>query len=399
MNKIHISSFMDMENLAKRIQERYILKSTHPEGGLHIYDYSKSAQYVPGIIYDPEVEVCRGLITDLDGFVVARPFKKFHNIGMHALTESDSSTPGPRPLPLDLPFEVFDKMDGSLGILYPYKGGHRVSTRGSFKSSQAIRATEIYQEKYKDQVIPEGQTYLFEIIYPENQIVVSYPFSDLVLLGVIDNVTGEDLPFPASWPGPVVKSNHFNSFEEVASLHRTDPPGSKNSEGYVIRFSNGERAKVKFQDYLSLHRIATGTTALAVYSHLAASRMPELDGKKIGWMLRIADEDAAKLAELEDPIGHLIEAAPDELYAWLSSKINEYNAIIDADYDRHKVKFDELRAVHGDNRAAMAKAIKSSENKDFNQAVLFCFIDGSNPLFPLWRLHKPPHEMAKMSFK
>ncbi len=49
--------------------------------------------------------------------------------------------------------------------------------------------------KYRDtfEKIEKDKTYLFEIIYPENRIVIDYGDSDdLILLSIINNETGFD---------------------------------------------------------------------------------------------------------------------------------------------------------------------------------------------------------------
>ena len=67
------------------------------------------------------------------------------------------------------------KLDGSLGIAYTHPEGEvRLATRGSMTSHQATEATRIWQEKYRRVAIPEGTTPLFEIIYPDNRVVLNY---------------------------------------------------------------------------------------------------------------------------------------------------------------------------------------------------------------------------------
>jgi hypothetical protein len=43
---------------------------------------------------------------------------------------------------------VTDKLDGSLGILYPTPDGHAIATRGAFVSEQALHATELWLDRY-----------------------------------------------------------------------------------------------------------------------------------------------------------------------------------------------------------------------------------------------------------
>ena len=131
---------------------------------------------------------CRGLIARGDGTIVARPFPKFFNLD-EIIARGES-------LPAE-DFEVFDKLDGSLGILYHDSAGHpRIATRGSFLSEQAARGTGLLREKYGDLRFDPACTYLFEIIYPENRIVVDYAgLTDLVLLAVIDTDSGAERPY------------------------------------------------------------------------------------------------------------------------------------------------------------------------------------------------------------
>jgi RNA ligase len=71
-------------------------------------------------------------------------------------------------------------MDGSLGILYKVDGKPYLATRGSFVSDQAVAGTAMLHERYGDYEFEDGFTYLFEIIYPENRIVIDYKgMSDL----------------------------------------------------------------------------------------------------------------------------------------------------------------------------------------------------------------------------
>ena len=76
--------------------------------------------------WDEHTTVARGLILDTEaGRIVASPFPKFFNAG-----ERRGGIP-------DLPFETFEKLDGSPIILYFYDGGWRTATNGNFDSGQA----------------------------------------------------------------------------------------------------------------------------------------------------------------------------------------------------------------------------------------------------------------------
>ena len=87
----------------------HLFTQKHPKLPLSIWNYTPKTQY--GELYNQyklwdEVTLqCRGLVIDDEGKVVARPFKKFFNI------EENQYEPTSE-------FEVFEKMDGSLGILF-----------------------------------------------------------------------------------------------------------------------------------------------------------------------------------------------------------------------------------------------------------------------------------------
>ena len=84
-----------------------LYKQVHPTLPLTIWNYSEKVQY-EGLWNDITL-MCRGLVTDDEGNIVARPFKKFFNLdeGKHTPTSE---------------FDVYMKLDGSLGILFNYKG-------------------------------------------------------------------------------------------------------------------------------------------------------------------------------------------------------------------------------------------------------------------------------------
>src|SRR5438128_257271 len=107
---------IDLVKLQPFLDKRYISVQKHPEANLFIYNYTQRAQF--DRVWTEETLMCRGLITKADGTIVARPFKKFFNFG-----EFQDN------LPLE-EFEVFEKLDGSLGILYFLNDTPYLATRG-----------------------------------------------------------------------------------------------------------------------------------------------------------------------------------------------------------------------------------------------------------------------------
>ena len=140
---------MNLETLNKYHEDGLLYKQTHPTLPLTIWNYSEKVQYE--MLWDEVTIVCRGLVTDDSGAVIAKPFPKFFNYeeGKHTPTSE---------------FEVFEKMDGSLGILFNYDGEWILATRGSFTSEQSKKGCELLK-KYPIENLDRKNTYLFEIIY------------------------------------------------------------------------------------------------------------------------------------------------------------------------------------------------------------------------------------------
>ena len=240
-----------LPKLNKYHNDGLLYKQTHPTLPLTIWNYTPAVQY--GEKWDDVTLQCRGLVTGTEGNVVARPFKKFFNLEENKHTSTSD-------------FEVFDKMDGSLGIMFKYNGEMVCATRGSFTSDQSKWMTEFAQKYNYQDIIVEGFIYLFEIIYPENRIVVNYDGQEkLVLLGIINTETGEELPHNELYEGfDVVKK-----YDGVRDYSELKGKVEQNSEGFVVRFSNGDRMKIKGEEYLRLHKIMTNVSTTGVWELLS----------------------------------------------------------------------------------------------------------------------------------
>lgn len=260
---------VDRERLDALAADGWLRSQRHPEADLWIYNYTEKTQYENH--WTPETTMCRGLILGREGEVVARPFAKFFNYG----------TPQASVLPVE-PFTVTEKIDGSLGILYYLDGEPLIATRGSFTSEQAKVGTRMlanYEFSHAG-----GTTPLFEIVYPENRIVVDYgDRSELVLLAVLDNQTGRDTLM--DWTGPVATSIDADDVDRLHDL------SCSNAEGFVVAFESGYRVKVKFAEYVRLHKIVTGVNARMIWESMR-------DG---------------------DDLDGLLKDVPDEIYAWIDA--------------------------------------------------------------------------------
>jgi RNA ligase len=259
----------------------HLFKQVHRSLPLSIWNYTPEVQY--GQLWDEITLQCRGLVTDDEGNVVARPFKKFFNIeeGNHTPTEE---------------FEVFEKMDGSLGILFYYQKEWVFATRGSFTSDQALKAKEL-SSKYPLHSLDKKKTYIFEILFAENRIVVDYgDYEGLVLLGAFNTETGEEIPYSElkSLDGfDIVKK--YDGIKDYSTLKNLV---DNNAEGFVVRFSNGDRMKIKGEEYLRLHKIMTNISTTGVWEMLS-------NGKDINEVLKdVPDEFYKKVKEYADTLNY-----------------------------------------------------------------------------------------------
>ena len=286
--------------------------SVRTEGQLRILNYTPKATYSRA--WNEATSACRGLILDDTDRVVARPFPKFFG----------PSEPDAPAIPKGQKMEVTAKMDGSLGIAYTHPEGEvRLATRGSLVSEQALEATRIWHEKYRHVVIPEGVTPLFEIIYPDNRIVVDYgEMRDLVLIALIGTETGADVdPCALDWPGPRAESLTFTDFG--ALLDHISSDSGLDCEGYVARFAADEarphiRFKLKFPSYVAAHRVVFGLTSTRVWEAAAVSAAAEMgvSAKAMVSRLRLSPETiTGLLGHGADPVEGLRGTLPEEFPA------------------------------------------------------------------------------------
>lgn len=291
-----LADVVDPDELDRAIKDGHVRVQTHPSLPLRILNYTDRCTYERA--WNPTTQACRGLIIDPDGpdgVVVGRPFPKFFNYGEHPAGSLDLAAPA----------EVTDKLDGSLGIIYPtgdWTYPWAVATRGSFASEQALHATEVLQTRYPDFTPPEGMTVLVEIIYPANRVVVDYgAYDDLVLLGAVDIATGVTVgpDWVSGWDGPAAEVMEARTLADALAL-----PPRPNAEGVVVRMTGTDtRVKIKQDDYVALHRLITGMNARVVWERLGAGETKEdiragLPEEFWPWVLDVATDLGAAATQI-----------------------------------------------------------------------------------------------------
>ena len=270
MPATHLSEILDLDDLKHAVAEGLVAVKAHPTADAFLLGYTAKAQYTG--TWSNATKQARGLIVaghpfDEGSLVVARPVPKFANAAEHGPDSPFGE------IPAHLAFEVHEKVDGSLAILYDLGDGPAIATRGSFESDQAVAATRWLREHHGDLVVPDGTTPLFEFIAPWNRIVVDYgDVEELVFLSAIDHATGADVAFEP-WGGRRARTfSGFASLDEIAA--HTAGPQAADAEGFVVRFipedpaSPSLRAKLKYAEYLRLHKLVTGVSTVTIWEHL-----------------------------------------------------------------------------------------------------------------------------------
>lgn len=346
---------IDLQKINELVEQGYIDRQKHPEFPLYIYNYSRKCQY--DAFWTEETMMCRGLILDEEGNIVARPFKKFFNI--EELPERGLSIPNE-------PFEVREKYDGSLGISYWWNGEMYLATRGSFTSDQAIVGTKLLNQrnKVKHPLSPKW-TYLFEIIYPENKIVIDYGGQSKLVLLAIQTVDAGDSAAEVA----LTDATEFAGFEIAKLIDANDYTRLKelekpNSEGFVIRFESGFRMKVKFDEYVRLHKIVTGINSRRIWECL-------MNG---------------------DDIDQFLQNVPDEFDKWVRKIQQELTDNYDAIFDEAwKVytgmkHMQELGLLENTRKAIAQKVMQYHKGVS---SIVFALLDDKPYEHIIWKMVKP----------
>lgn len=342
-----------LDTLNKYIEDGLVIKQSHPTLPLSIYNYSRTCQFDKA--WDEITLNCRGLILDDKGNVVARPFSKFFN--MEEIPENH--------IPKES-FEVFEKMDGSLGIIFNYNLEWIFATRGSFTSDQAIKAKEIFYNHHDDLLLSRSNTYLFEIIYPENRIVVDYGNEEkLVMLAEIHTESGEelDVTFNTELGFNVVKKydgiNNFKTLKQMVG---------DNSEGFIVRFKNGFRMKIKGEEYVRLHRILTNFSSKDIWECLKKG----------------------------DDLSKILDNVPDEFDVWVKNTIRDLKHAYYQINEYARKKYDYfMYGKYNDKEPITDKKIFAQwvlKQEGYIQPILFKMFDKKDYSNIIWDMIKPKYE-------
>jgi RNA ligase len=304
------------------------------QGDLSLWIYTQSCVY--GNLWDAFSLMARGLILDHGAeTVVATPFPKFFNLGEHGLGIPDQ------------PFEVAEKLDGSLIVIWHHRDGWHCSTKGAFDSDQAKWAQNVIDGMGAPAwaALQPGTTYLAECIGPQNPIVVRYDKPAMVLLAAYAadgmELSRGDLDLLSRRLGWRLAGRH--ECADITELVEYAKHLPSTQEGFVLRFADGTRLKIKGSEYSRIHALISRCTPLGVWDAMFAKDdldrirrdLPEefladfdairglLERKRDGLIERLSAA-ASRVAALSDKeLGLTLQEQPAEirpfLFAWRKS--------------------------------------------------------------------------------
>ena len=298
-------SAKDLAEIQARVKLKMIKAVRHPTLPFTIYNYSTKTQYER--LWNEYTIACRGLIIDDDRNVIARPFSKIFNYGEIDESGEDVENTTERP-------KFYHKLDGVLGITYPSDSGVAVATRGSFTNPQSQFATQWLRDRIPHPKLKPQYTYLFEIIHPDSRIVINYEFEGLVLLAVLSKDGTHELDHIKEGLrlgiGFARDMLFTDILQAVSFLKEAD---GREIEGFVAKFSNRQRIKMKAEDYVRMHRMIFHTSSKDIWLAMKENRLESvyevLPDEMLSWVRDIEEGLISQYNELMETGNYIAKTA------------------------------------------------------------------------------------------
>ena len=258
---------------------------------------------------------------------------------------------------------IQNKEDGSVISFVEFANGKvRAKSKMSFTSPQAVMAQEVYNNnealrsaiEYSFQM---GATMIFELVSPENQIVLEYQNTELRLLQVREH-DGRYHPSPnliAEKEGlAYAEAFAHKTLDDLLALKETS---QANIEGWVVTFDDGQMAKIKTDKYLQLHGLI-GPDAFR--ENLLVQTI--LDGNiddVISALVPGIKKD--KLIAVTAKVEHQFNTLVKEFFALSHMYVNDYNSDrkeFAIAYKAHRMFAGFMKAIHTTSEANAERAAR-----------------------------------------
>lgn len=242
-------------------------KDVSDDGSLAVYNYSEQCTFDNA--WDDITKNSRGHVFNIQtGECVAWTFTKFYNLNENKSSLFEN-------FDWKQPYEVYEKLDGWLGTLVRNNGRFEVASRGSFHSDGAVWATSFIQ-KYDLSFLPDEVTLCFEMITPRQKIIIDYGDQEtLYVLAAFNRKDRTEYPrkqveeWAAKAGLPIVKKYEGMSIQDCLRIQKEE----KDREGFVIRFQDGRRIKVKLDWYLGLAKILANTSPISMWEAMSKGKV------------------------------------------------------------------------------------------------------------------------------
>jgi RNA ligase len=184
-------------------------------------------------------------------------------------------------------------------------------------------------------------------------VVCRYPKNELVLTGIFRTNQYEVAYDAFSYYVSKCRFADRYEFEDYSTIQSLN---IQNEEGFVVKFSNGDRCKIKFADYVRLHKICTNLSTTAIWEWVSKGK------------------DMSVLKDIPDEFYSLIKDYADSLKWLFNEKEKEAKEIFAAIKTPNRRKFAEQALTTGPL-----------------SRILFLMYDGKGYKETLWNMIKPEY--------
>lgn len=251
-------SFQRLHEIRKEVAKDNVFE--RPVGHLSLFTYTNKCHYNKKN-WNNTTKKARGIIFDTHtGTVVCRPFTKFFNLEEMSNTKVKILA---RKLQKQKAFAT-KKLDGTCVAVWYYDGEWRTSTPGHMMSPHAKYAAKTLLPRYDFDALPTDLTYMFEMITPwdrRDKIVNYGDRDDLTMLAAFET-RWDEVEVPRSRLEMLAKQVGIPVVEEYPINPEApwETPIPDGEEGFVLRFEDGQRIKVKSRWFMRWHRISENVT-------------------------------------------------------------------------------------------------------------------------------------------
>lgn len=250
----HITNISQVRPIVEANEESFYIAEKE---GYSVANYKSIMAAFPDLATGEDAYILRELrgiiFCNKTGDILRRPLHKFFNYSERAEYHADI-------MAQKKIVAVYDKLDGSMIAPFILNGEIRWGTKmGLTHMTPDVEAFVARNQKYHEMAskcLRGGLTPIFEYMAPKHRIVVNHVEETMTLLAIRYMDSGDYFGYDALehignfYDIPVVRrweiDDNFDLVNQVRELEGT--------EGVVVEFDDGTRAKVKSLWYMDLHK-------------------------------------------------------------------------------------------------------------------------------------------------